>query len=304
MSSIRRTALLTVHLAVALFGLAGVLGKMTALPSPILVLGRVAFGSLALTGLLGARHRLLLPRRLRDFPTLAASGALLAVHWTSFFQAVRLSTVAIALLSYSTFPVFTTVLEPLILRERPRRLDVAAAILILPGMYFIVPSLSLNNAATQGALWGVLSGFTFALLSIWNRRLRRNYPSAVISLYQDSAAALLLLPTLFIAWPAGGISIHDLWILLILGVFCTALSHTLFIEGMRVLTAQMASVIAALEPVWGILFALVLLAEVPSLRTIVGGVLVVGATLLPTLAPQHKAVSPQLEQKKVFEAEV
>lgn len=286
MSSSRRMALLTVHLAVALFGLAGVLGKLTALSSVVIVLGRVIFGSLALAGLLGIRRTLILPRRLGDLSALAASGALLAVHWTAFFQAVRISTVAIALLSYSTFPVFTTALEPIILRERPRRLDIMAAILILPGMYFVVPSLSLNDSAMQGAMWGVLAGFTFALLSIWNRRLRRSYPSAAISFYQDSAAALLLLPTLLFMRPSGGIGFHDLLVLVVLGVFCTAMSHTMFIEGMRTLTAQTASVIAGLEPVWGILFAFILLAEVPSVRTILGGVIVVGATLLPALAPQ------------------
>jgi drug/metabolite transporter (DMT)-like permease len=168
-----------------------------------------------------------------------------------------------------------------LLRERPRRLDVAAALLILPGIYLIAPSLSLSDRTTQGVAWGLLAGLTFALLSIWNRRLGRVYPSALVSLYQDGVAFVVLLPTLLFARPAGGVSPHDLAVLLVLGLLCTAVAHTLFIEGMRTLTALSASVIAALEPVWGIVFALVLLGELPTGRTLLGGALVLGAVLLP-----------------------
>jgi drug/metabolite transporter (DMT)-like permease len=290
----RQTALLDVNTATLLFGLAGVLGKMTTLPATSIVLGRVAFASVALAGFLGARRTRVRPRNLRDWLALAAAGVLLALHWTAFFQAVQVSTVAIALLSYSTFPLFTTALEPLLLRERPRRLDVAAALLILPGIYLVVPTLSLTNSATRGAAWGLLAGLTFAVLSIWNRGLTRRYPSAVIGLHQDLVAALVLLPTLLVVRPEQSFTVRDLGILLTLGVACTALAHVLFIEGMRTLTAQAASVIAALEPVWGILFALVLLDEVPAPRVLLGGILIVGATLLPLLGrrPASPASAP------------
>jgi drug/metabolite transporter (DMT)-like permease len=290
----QRGALLTVHLAVLLFGLAGVLGKLTALPATTIVLGRVVFAAPALALLLVARGVPLRPRRGRDLPALAVSGAVLALHWTAFFQSVLVSNVAVALLSFSTFPLFTTALEPLLLRERPRRVDVLAALLVLPGIYLIVPAFSLSNRTTQGVAWGLLAGLTFALLSVGNRWLGRTYPSAVISLYQDGVAALVLLPTLLFVRLAHGVSLHDLVVLLVLGLLCTALSHTLFIEGMRTLTAQTASVTAALEPVWGILFALALLGEVPAPRTLLGGALVVGATLLPavvwTPAPPNAAL--------------
>jgi drug/metabolite transporter (DMT)-like permease len=278
----RRGPLLVVHLAVLLFGLAGVLGKLTPLPATVIVLGRVGFAAPALGLLLGARGASLRPRRARDVPALAASGAVLALHWTAFFQSVLVSNVAVALLSYSTFPLFTTALEPILLHERPHRVDLLAAVLILPGIYLIVPSLSLGNRTTQGVAWGLLAGLTFALLSICNRWLGRSYPSAVVSFYQDAVAFVVLVPTLLFVRPAG-FSPRDLVVLLVLGLLCTAIAHTLFIEGMRTLTAQAASVIAALEPVWGVVFALVLLGETPATRTLLGGILVVGATLLPSL---------------------
>jgi drug/metabolite transporter (DMT)-like permease len=279
----RRSALALVHGAVLLFGLAGVLGKLTPLAPPLIVFGRAVFSGASLAALLAMRRAPLRWRGWRDLAALAASGLLLALHWTAFFAAVQVANVAVALLAFSTFPLFTTALEPLLLHTRPRGVDIAAAALVLPGMYLVVPNLNLGNATTQGAAWGVLAGASFALLSIWNRRLTQRHPSAVISLCQDGAAALVLLPAVIIFRPSPSLVVASLPALLVLGVVCTALAHTLFIEGMRTITAQAASVAAALEPVWGILFALLLLREVPTQRTLLGGVLIVVAVMLPAL---------------------
>lgn len=283
MHATQRLSLTLVHVAALLFGLAGVLGKLIPLPATIIVLGRVAFSSVALGGLLVMRRTTIRWRARRDLAVLAISGVILAAHWTAFFKAVQIANVAVALLAFSTFPLFTTTLEPLLLRTYPRRVDVLAALLILPGMYLIVPVLSFSNTATQGAAWGIFAGFLFALLSIWNRRLTQRYPSAVISFYQDVSAALVLLPSLALFRPDPTQLLDSLLVLMLLGVVCTALAHTLFIEGMRTLTAQTASVVAALEPVWGILLAALALAEVPSPRTLLGGALIVGAVVLPSV---------------------
>jgi drug/metabolite transporter (DMT)-like permease len=280
----RNSALIAVLSAVPLFGLAGVLGKMSDLPAMLIVLGRVAFGGMALACYLALRHIPIRIRRRPDLLALAVSGALLAIHWTAFFQAVRVSSVAIALLSYSTFPLFTALFEPLLLRVHPQRFEIGAACLILPGMYLIVPSLSLSDNVTRGAAWGMLSALTFAVLSVWNRGLTRRFPSAVIGFWQNVAALLVLLPALLVSHQSHPVTVGDLVVLLVLGVACTAFAHVLFIEGMRTLSAQTASVIAALEPVWGILFALLLLDEVPIPRVVLGGVLIVGAALVPILA--------------------
>jgi drug/metabolite transporter (DMT)-like permease len=272
-----------VNLAVLLFGLAGVLGKLTGLPSPLIVLGRVVFAGVAL---LVAVCVLRLPIRARSTHHLAvllAQGALLALHWTAFFQSINVSSVAIGLLSFSSFPLFTAALEPLVLKRRANALQIVAALFVLPGVVVLTPALSVANSTTAGVLWGVLAGATFALLSVTNRWLGQSYPSVVISLYQDGVATLVLLPTLLFVPLSGFASPRNLAILFILGVLCTALAHTLFIEGMRGVTAQLASLVAALEPVWGILFAFVLLREIPAGRTLVGGAIILAATLLPAV---------------------
>jgi drug/metabolite transporter (DMT)-like permease len=277
-----RRGLITANIATLFFGLAGVLGSLTGLPAPLITLGRAAFAGLALGGWALLARLSLRPRAGRDLAILIAQGVLLAIHWTAFFQAIVVSNVAIGLLAFSSFPLFTAALEPLLLRQRPQIPEIVAATLILPGVALLVPAFSLSNAATRGVLWGLLAGATFALLSVVNRSLSARYDGAMISFYQDGVAAIVLLPTLLLtSATSGSLTLRTFLLLAALGLVCTALAHTLFISSLRDITAQLASVIAALEPVWGIGFAWLLLAESPSARTLAGGALIVGATLIP-----------------------
>lgn len=276
-----RRGLANANVATLFFGLAGALGKLSGLPAPAITLGRVIFAGMALIVWTTITRVSLRPHARRDLAVMALQGIVLAIHWTSFFQAIVVSNVAIGLLAFSSFPLFTAALEPLLLHQRPRAIEVIAAVLILPGIFLLVPQFNLDNRATQGVLWGLLAGATFALLSVVNRSLSSRYPSVTISFYQDTVAALALLPTVFVAHATGSISAQSLLILVALGVFCTALAHTLFIASLRDITAQLASVIAALEPVWGILFGWLLLAEAPTTRTLLGGAVIVGAAMLP-----------------------
>lgn len=281
--SSRGRGLLSANVAVLFFGLAGVLGKLSALPAPLIVLGRVVFAGIVLLIIAQWQGVPLKARRRRDGLLLVGQGALLALHWTAFFQSINVSNVAIGLLSFSSFPLFTAALEPLLLRQRPGWIQVVAALLILPGIYLLVPSFTLQNSTTAGVAWGLVAGATFALLSVANRWLGRIYQSLTISLYQDGVAALVLLPALFLAPTAGLLKPEAIVVLLILGIVCTALAHTLFIASMRDITAQSASLLASLEPVWGILFGALLLGDIPTVRTLIGGAIILGATLLPAV---------------------
>jgi len=274
----KRQGLLEIHLATALFGLAGLFGKWLALSPLLIVLGRVLFASLTLALLI-----LILGQSLRAIPLrtcllLAGLGGILAFHWTAFFQSIQVSTVAIGLLAYSSFPVFTVLLEPALLRERLDGVNLLLAGVCLFGLFLIVPRFDPADAVFQGVVWGLLSGLSFAVLTVFNRRLTQVYSSLAIALVEDLGAAFFLLPSLLLY--RGGLTGRDVALLVFLGVVCTAGSHTLFIQGMRRVRAQTASIISSLEPVYGIALAFLLLAEVPSARTLAGGVVILGAVAL------------------------
>jgi drug/metabolite transporter (DMT)-like permease len=273
-----RQSLLEIHAAVALFGLAGLFGKWIPLPPVLIVLGRVFFASLALGTIL-----LLMKLRLREIVgealfLLALLGAVLSVHWVAFFQAIRVSSVAVGLLSYSCFPVFTVILEPILFREKMDRLNLGLAGMCLFGVFLIVPRFDATDLIFQGVLWGLFSGLTFAVLTLFNRRLAQRHSSLAVAFFEDLFATLFLWP-FFLVFRAP-LSVSSLLLLIGLGIVCTALSHTLFIKGMRFVRAQTASIISSLEPVYGIVLAFFLLREVPSWRTLSGGAVILGSVIL------------------------
>lgn len=264
-----------VHAAVALFGLAGLFGKWLTLSPLLIVLGRVAFASLAL-GIAIAAARLSLRRIIKESAgLLVLLGGLLAVHWASFFQAVQVSSVAVGLLSYACFPVFAVLLEPLLFRERMSGTNLFLAGACLAGVFLIVPRFDLSEAVYQGVLWGLLSGLTFAVLAVFNRRLAQKHPAPAVAFLEDLTAALFLLPAVLVGSP--DIDGRSVWLLAVLGVVCTAGAHTLFIEGLKKVRAQTASIISSLEPVYGIALAFWLLGERPAARTLAGGAIILAA---------------------------
>jgi drug/metabolite transporter (DMT)-like permease len=274
-------SLVEIHAAVLLFGLAGLFGKWLALPSNIIVLGRVFFASLALAFFVRHPGRWPGLRPTKAPLTFCLLGYLLTVHWVAFFRAIQVSSVAVGLFSYSSFPVFTVFLEPLFHRERLKLSNLGLAMACLFGVFFIVPHFRLSDSTFQGVLWGLLSGLAFSFLSILNRGLSQKYPAFTIAFFQDLAAFFFLLPFYIVKRPI--LKTTDILLLAGLGVFCTAGSHTLFIKGLRMIKAQTAALISSLEPVYGTLFALILLGETPSLRTILGGGIILGTTLFVSI---------------------
>jgi len=284
----RKRSLLEIHLAVLLFGLAGLFGKWLVLSPVIIVLGRVFFASvaLALLFLFTKQSLKIFPRK--NYLLFFFLGLILSIHWISFFKSIQVSTVAVGLLSYSIFPIFTAFLEPLFFKEKLVKLNLVFAFLCLFGVYLIIPRFDPSNSIYQGVLWGLLSAMTFSLLVILNRYLAQKYSSLVITFYQDFFAALLLLPSIFFIRSDFGL--RNILLLIILGVFCTAGAHSLFIKGMKYIKAQAASIIASLEPVYGIILAFFLLREILSLRTILGGIIILGAVFIVTLKTREKPI--------------
>lgn len=268
-----------VHLAVTLFGVAGLFGKLVHQPAMTIVLGRSFFAAVCLLPIVARSAK---PLHLKNSAlALLLSGLLLALHWVAFFRAIQLSTVAVGLLTFCSFPLFATILEPPISKERFRAADALVVAIVVIGIYLVVPPVVISSHVTRGAARGVLSGALFALLSILNRRLTATRDPAALAGLQNAIAAAVLAPLVF---STGGSlpGLRDLILLLLLGVFCTALAHTLFIRSLRRLHAQTASMVAALEPVYGIALAWLFLGETPAQRTLLGGAIVVAGVILAT----------------------
>jgi len=278
LNKIQTSGLIDIHVAVLLFGLAGLFGKFLALPAWCIVLGRTGFAAVALGVVLLLTPQNKKPKDAKTMVLFGLLGLILAVHWITFFHAIQVSSVAVGLLAFSTFPIFITCLEPWWFKEKRRPMDMVTALLVVLGLCVMVYPSSFGEQVFSGVFWGAISGFTFAILSLLNREWVRDYPPVVIAFYQNAGVTLLLLPVM--GWSHEHIDAGQWGMLALLGVVCTALSHALFIRGLTFVRAQLASVIACLEPVYGIVFAYFLLHEIPSAHTLAGGAVILMTTLL------------------------
>ncbi len=278
--TMKNRGLIEIHAAVVLFGLSGLFGKVLSLSPMIIVLGRVFFASLFLAAVMGILKQDFRLRQRRDYLYLMLMGIILAVHWTTFFLSIQMATVAIGLLTFSTFPVFVTFLEPWFFKEKIRGMDILIALVTFLGVFLVMPGFELENNLTQGALWGLLSGFTYAVLSMMNRKYVKSYASTVIAFYEQLTASVILLPVLFIQHPVFQSS--DIALLVLLGIVFTGVSHSLFINGLRSVRTQTAGIISSLEPVYGILFAALLLHEIPTGKELLGGLVILGMVFYST----------------------
>lgn len=274
-------SLIEIHLAVFLFGLSGLFGKLLSLPSIIIVLGRVLFSSVFLLIIILYLKKDIKLKQQKHYFYLALMGVILAVHWSTFFKSIQVSTVAIGLLTFSTFPVFVTFLEPYFFKEKIKLSDIVIAIVTFLGVVLVIPKFELGNNLTQGVLWGIVSGFTYAILSMLNRKYVKEYSSSVIAFYEQFIATIVLIPFFFLQKPV--FQPRDIFLLVLLGILFTGISHSLFINGLKNIKTQTAGIISSLEPVYGIIFAAFLLREIPTLREVLGGVVILSAVFYSTI---------------------
>lgn len=277
----QRNGLITLHMSVLLMGIAGLFAKWLSLPAAVIVMWRVIFSSLFLLAVLKWKKTELRLSSRKDTWLLLAAGAVLAVHWTTFMQSIQTSTVAIGTLTFSTFPIFVTFLEPLLFGEKLKGESVFSAVFMLAGVLLIVPQFELSNEMTQGILWGMAGSLSYAVLSLMNRKFMEKYSSTLTAFYEQATAGILLLPALFLS-PARA-SGHEFLVLILLGVVFTAVAHTLYIESLRYVKVHTAGIVSGLESVYSIIAAFIFLGESPSIREIAGGVLILGAAFYTSI---------------------
>ena len=176
-----------------------------------------------------------------------------------------------------------TFLEPFLFGEKLKWFDVLTALLVVAGLFCVFPAYDISNRVTQGALWGILSGFTFAVLSLCNRMHAKRLPPLLVSFYQLSVAALITLPLVVISGAQP--SKTDIFLMMILGIVFTAIAQTLFIGSLRHIRAHLAGVTVALEPLYGIILAVIVLHEIPAWKTVVGGLVILGAVTGASIGP-------------------
>ena len=285
-----KKAILSVNIAVLLFGLAGLFAKWISLPSVGITFGRVLFSSVTLGLYMLIRRQPFRISSKADLLLLILAGIVLALHWWAFLESIQRSSVAIGTITFSSFPLFVTFLEPIVFKKRLTAGNVLTALAVLVGVVITVPAFSFENRYFQGIVIGMVSSLAYAVLTLMNKRFVNRYSGTQTAFCEQATAAVVLLPLALRAnlQPSAA----DIGLLLFLGVVTTALAHTLFITSLKQLPAQLAGITSSMETVYAIIFAWILLREIPTAREIAGAVIIIGAVLLSYYLEDRKKKDP------------
>ncbi|HSC90387.1 MAG TPA: DMT family transporter [Gaiellaceae bacterium] len=259
------------------------------LDARVLVEWRLALAALAVAALLLAARRAELLRPPPRAWRVLVVGALLAAHWLLFFETIKRASVAVAVLTVYTAPIFLAALAPMFLPEHRSRVALVALAPAAAGLVLMALAGDEGGAVAPAAVaLGLGAAVTYAALVIATKRLTLSVEPATIAFWNYAAAAVCLLPFL-----GGGSRVlphgaEVLWVA-VLGIVFTALSGLLYIWLLRRVTAQAIGILAYLEPVSAALLAWAILGEELGAAVVVGGALVVAAGLLVVVAEPDEA---------------
>ncbi|MDH5600823.1 MAG: DMT family transporter [Gammaproteobacteria bacterium] len=279
--------LFAVHSAVLIFGLTALFSKLITLSALEITLLRSIFAVIIIFALFLWKRQSLFLTSFKDYRIAILLGILLALHWVTYFHAMQVSSIAVGVIALYTFPVITVFLEPLFHGEQPHIKDIVSAIVVLFGIYLLVPEFSFNNETTQGILWGVLSALLFSLRNIVQGHYFKGYSAKHSLFYQTLVTFVVLLPFSFQIVP--DVTLIQWGQLLVLGIFFTALPHTLFAFSLLKLKAKTVSLIACVQVVYATIFAAIFLNEWAQISTVVGGLIVVSAAMYESYTTGRKS---------------
>lgn len=278
--------LLAINIAAVIFGTAALYGKLDAAPAWITAM-RAGFGTLALL-VLGGLSRQLLRLPAKAWGLLVISGALLGCHWWTFFISVQLSGVAVATLTFATFPLFTVTVEAMAQRRLPGPTELLAAVAIILAVALLLQPDSGGNESIIGTLAGLVSAVAYAFFWRVTQHVQQPLSAASLSLVQNILVFLLLLPALFYASPIP--SGTSSWLALsALGVINTAVLLLLYLYALERISASTCSGFIALEPVYAISFAALLFGDPVTPWIVVSMVLIISASLILLRVEQNSS---------------
>jgi len=197
----------------------------------------------------------------------------------TFFYAYRHTTVANAILTHYIAPVLVAFMAPIFLKEKLTRNILIAVVVATAGLWImmgadigaLLSGIQGTNGNTAGIISGLLSGVAYALLIITFRVNSQKFGALAQTFVLNSVMSVLLLPFV------GEFPLHSLHWLLLMGFVHSAIAPFLYLKGLQTVAANRAAVLGYFEPVGAILFGMLLLAEYPSGKSILGGALILVA---------------------------
>lgn len=262
-----KKALIQLHIAVFLAGFTAILGKLITLNEGLLVWFRLLITVITLGAILYFKKQLLwIP--FKDLLKIFGTGAIVAIHWVTFYGSVKYANVSVALVCFSASGFFTAFFEPLIIKRKISFSEVGLGLIAIAGIYIIF---DFHPQYTLGIIFGIISAIGSSIFPIFNKKLLLTYSPKILTLYELSGGLLaltILVPFYLMQFkalyyfPSGS---DWLW-LLVLAWLCTVISFDLQLNALKKVSAFTASLTYNLEPVYGIILAFIFFKENENLN--------------------------------------
>ena len=278
--------LLWLTVATIFISTSGALGKYISMPTPVIIWWRSALAAVFLLMFCLYKGINLKIHNRRDGWTFILASALMGAHWITYFYALKLSNVALGMISLFTFPVITALLEPLFSKVKFDPIHIVLGVLVLLGIYILAPEFDLKSSQLQGILLGLLSALCYALRILILKGHVAKYNGTMLMFYQVAVLSVILIPTLFLM-DTSNISTQYPYVLL-LALLTTAIGHTLFVNSLKYFKASTASIIGSTQPLFGIIIAYFFLNEIPTIHTFVGGTLIILTVVIESIRSKFK----------------
>ncbi|MCX8209692.1 MAG: drug/metabolite transporter (DMT)-like permease [Neolewinella sp.] len=250
------------HIAVFLWGFTAILGDVISLNAVTLVWWRVLLTSISLLAFVRV-GKIIKEVGRKQALIFAGLGCIVALHWVTFYGAIKLANASVGLICLATTALFSSILEPLIVKRKFLWYELALGIFILPGIWLIIDGV--DTSMTTGVLVGLSSALLVTIFTTFNKLYVEKSDPLRITFIELSAGTLFLTPLLpFMPgsfWPT---PMDWLW-LIVLALLCTTFTNFLFLRALKKLSAFAANLTVNLEPVYGIVLAYFLLNDAEEL---------------------------------------
>jgi drug/metabolite transporter (DMT)-like permease len=258
----QRKAFWQIHFCVLLWGFTAILGKLITLPAQALVVWRMALVALFLAILpkVWRGVRALPPRLLAIY---AGIGTIVALHWLTFYAAIKLSNASVAVSCLALGSIFTAVVEPMLTGRKHEISELILGIMVVPGVVLLVGGVP--SGMHLGIAIGIISSFLTAVFATLNKRYVHDAEPESVTFIEMSVGGLFMMLAGIayfgvdgtLMWP----DLRDFTLLMILALACTLLPFILSLHALRHISAFATQLALNMEPVYAILLAALWLKE-------------------------------------------
>ena len=284
---------LHLHVIVFIWGFTAILGKLISLEALDLVWYRMLFASVIMTFVvLFNKEKVKVPFNI--LVGFIVSGIIIAAHWLTFYQAIKVSNVSITLACLSTGAFFASILEPIFYKRKVIWYELLFGIIVVVGLGIIF---NVETKYTTGIYLAVTSAFLSALFSVINGKYAKEYDPNIISFYELSSGVFFISIYLFFAGsftPAFfALSVNDLIWLFLLSSICTAYAFSASVKVMKFLSPFTVMLTINLEPIYGIILALLIFKDGEEMTPLfyVGAIIILATVIANGIVKSYKKVT-------------